>query len=209
MILTNRDIIHQPGRTPQRRSLASPWGLGFVPLSDRWREGISNGKALRIQKFPLTNLHCYVDFIYQKGIGSISIEFMLRYAVYNVYIYIHIYIYTYINTYMCLFIYALIHLQTVPQLLWWKIIGSPTPVVVLHRGVWAVCRVAWVSTSVISWSCGRHLAGPRRSGCVVLGMTGLKVSKLQTDQTMICRKWMAWQWRALLMKLTFKSPLAF
>lgn len=30
---TNQDpIIHQPGRTPQRGSLASPWGLGFVPL---------------------------------------------------------------------------------------------------------------------------------------------------------------------------------
>lgn len=31
-------ISHQPGRTPQRGSLASPWGLGFVPwgLSDSW-----------------------------------------------------------------------------------------------------------------------------------------------------------------------------
>ena len=53
------------------------------------------------------------------------------------------------------------------------------------------------------------LGGSTASCCVDLGMTGLKVSKLQTDQTMIRRKWMAWQWRALLMKLTFKSPLAF
>ena len=33
-----------------------------------------------------------------------------------------------------------------------KMSSSFTP----DRGVWAVCRVAWVSTSVISWSCGRH-----------------------------------------------------
>ena len=87
-----------------------------------------------------------------------------------------------------------------------KMSSSFTP----DRGVWAVCRVAWVSTSVISWSCGRHFPATLGVAALCCRFDGKfpSFSNL-TKRPMIRRKWMAWQWRALLMKLTFKSPLAF
>ena len=169
---------HQPGRTPQRGSLLSPWGLGFVPLL----EGKAGGAGKKPEVYLLVtqiNPPFFVDLIY---LNMKIWAWILYWDLLIIYLF---YIYT------LAFNYSKISVRIGKR----KMSSSFTP-------------------------------DPRRMSGVQGGLGEHKRDILKLREAlpsqrwalrhfqawnlmkrpMIRRKWMAWQWRALLMKLTFRSP---